>query len=718
MKPLPTLRAHPVLTGLGLLLLTLVVAFALCEWRGWPFLRQPLQNTLSKRLDRDVQVGQEFDLHLLGALRVRSDSLHVGPPRWAPQGPNDRFFDAREVFLELPWSTLWNLAVTKEPRPLQVSALEVGSFDAVLWRRADGHANWEFQLPKKKTDQPADLPEFDRLLVRNGRLSLDDAPTTLKLRAEASTSEGQAAGGESGLQIKGDGHYREGDFNFTMRSNGVLPLIAGKSADMPPVPITLQGKTPNGHVKFEGQARDIIHLEALTGSFRIGGTSLAKVGEPFGVTLPTTAPFESQGKLAKDGQVWKADIANFKVGSSQLAGEFAFDRRQAVPLLTGVLRGRNLDLKDLGPAFGNPAPGTGNPAKPSGRVFPDREFDIPSLQQMNADVRVDLARADLHTALLEPLSPLRGRIRLQNGVLSVDQLVATTSGGEVQGRLALDGRQVKSPRWNGDLRIAGVRLEQWLRMRNKQAKPETTSAMGKTPATTYVSGSLGGRIQFTGSGRSVADMVSSLDGTIAAWVNDGRVSHLALEAAGIDIAQALGVLVRGDDSLPMQCAVTQFTARNGELHADVGLIDTEDTTMIINGDVSLAKEQLALVAHANPKDFSPIALRSPIHLEGSFSKPHVRLETKPIAMKAVAAVVLGAINPLAALIPLVDPGKKVAVGCQQALEHLRGTRARGVEPPKVQAAGTSGALKPAIQPAAAPKARAPSPNSTPGGARH
>ncbi len=690
MKPPHLVRAHPVLTGLLLGVLALVAAFAVCESRGWPFLRQPAQRMLSERLDRDVRLGAAFDLHLLRAFRVRTDSLGIGPPRWAPEAGGGRFVEARDVYLELPWSTLWNLAVTKKPQPLHVAALEVDSFDASLWRRADGRANWEFRLPQQAGGPPASVPEFERLLVRNGRLTLEDAPTTLALRAEATTQEGLDAGPDAGLRIKGDGHYREGQFNFTVRSNGVLPLVAPEGASMA-IPITLQGKTPNAHLRFEGQARDVIHLQALSGNFEVSGSSLAKVGAPFGVTLPTTAPFDAEGKLGKDGNVWKADFARFEVGSSRLAGEFSFDRRPAVPLLTGVLRGRSLDLKDLGPAFGAPAPGAPNPKQPPGRLFPDKEFDIPSLQRMNADVRVDLQQADLHTPYLEAFAPLRGRIRLHDAMLAIDDLQARTSGGEIQGKLGLDGRSAKSPRWSGDLRIAGVQMERFLKVRDTHAKPDAAKADGKAPATSYVTGRLGGHLQFTGAGRSVADMMGSLDGTLAAWVNDGRISHLAMEAAGLDIAQGLGVLVRGDDALPMQCAVTQFTARDGELHADVGIVDSPDTTLIVDGDISLRREQLALVARANPKDFSPAALRSPIHLEGSFRGPHVRLEARPIATKAVAAVALGLVHPLAALIPLVDPGKKSDAGCQQALDRLKGARGRGVEPPKVQAAGTSAA---------------------------
>lgn len=684
------LRRRPLASGIGLVLLLVALGIGLSEWRGWPFLREPLQRTLSERLDREVRIGSNFRLHLLGSMRLRTDLLELGPPRWAPQGPGERFFHARDVYLVLPWGGLWNTVVRKRPQPLRVSTLDVGSFEATLWRRADGRANWEFGSPGARPQQPPMRPEFAQLRVRNGRLTLDDAPTDLSLRAEAQTREGLAAGEGAGLHIQGEGRYRKGEFSFTVRSNGVLPLIAPEGASVS-VPITLQGRTPEGKVRFEGQARDIIHLQALSGSFQVSGSSLARVGEPFGITLPTTAPFEAAGRLGKSGEVWKAEFARFEVGSSRLAGDFTFDRRPELPMLSGVLRGKRLDLKDLGPAFGAPTGGAPNPPPPAGKLFPDREFDIPSLRQMNADVRVDLRLADLHTALLEPLAPLQGRIVLRDGVLRIEDLLARTSGGEIKGLLALDGRSERRPMWRGDLRVSGVRLEQWLNLRNRQAKPARSAAAGKEPATRYVSGRLGGHFRFTGTGRSVADMVASLDGSLAAWVNDGEVSHLALEAAGLDIAQALGVMLRGDDALPMECAVTQLTARDGLLRTDVALVDTSDTTLVVQGEVSLSQERMALTARAYPKDFSPAALRAPVHVEGSFRQPRVRLEKKPIAMKAAAAVALGTITPLAALLPLIDPGKQAPLGCQQALAHLRGVR--GVEPPKVQAAGTEHSLK-------------------------
>jgi uncharacterized protein involved in outer membrane biogenesis len=703
-------RQHPVVTIAGAIVVAIIVVFGLCEWRGWPFLRGPAQRMLQQRLERDVTLGPGFRLHLLGSIRLRTDALTIGPPRWAPQDQADRFFDAHDVELELPWSTVWDAATGRHAQPLRVRALRVGQFDATLWRRADGRANWDFaSASTASAKQPMSVPQFDSLMVRDGRLSLDDAPTGVRLQATASTTEGNRAAGaprsastassasaslpapaaspaaapaahgdqpassadSAGLHVEGQGHYRKGEFRFALHSSGVLPLIAPEGAQVA-VPITLQGHAPDLKLSFDGQARDVLHFSALQGRFMIAGASLGEAAEPFGVTLPTTAPFEMQGRIGKNGELWTVDVGRFAVGSSRLAGDFRFDQRPKVPLLTGDLRGDRLDLKDLGPAFGAGAPA--NPPPPSDKLFPDREFDIPSLQAMNADVGVDLKVVDLHTAKLDPFEPLRGHIRLHDGVLTLSDLDARMAGGALHGQLVLDGRSPARPVWRGDLRLAGVQLAHWINISDTHAKPAAAKASGEQPATHYITGALGAHLQFTGTGRSVAQMLGSLDGTITAWINDGTLSHLALEVSGIDIAQSLGVLVKGDNALKMQCAVAQFSGQHGELHANAGIIDTSDTTVLFGGGLSLGKEQMDLVMHADPKDVSIAALRSPVHVDGPFLHPHVSVEKKPIATRALAALALGAINPLAAVIPLIDTGQKAPEGCRQALEHLRGSR--------------------------------------------
>ena len=70
----------------------------------------------------------------------------------------------------------------------------------------------------------------------------------------------------------------------------------------------------------------------------------------------------------------------------------------------------------------------------------------------------------------------------------------------------------------------------------------------------------------------------------------------------------------------------------------------------------MKSEALDLRAVVSPKDFSLFALRTPIHVRGTLAKPSVALEPGKLAGKAGAAVLLSLLNPLAAIIPFVDPG--------------------------------------------------------------
>ena len=149
---------------------------------------------------------------------------------------------------------------------------------------------------------------------------------------------------------------------------------------------------------------------------------------------------------------------------------------------------------------------------------------------------------------------------------------------------------------------------------------------------------------------------------------NGAVSHLAIEVAGLDVAQSIGVLFKGDEALPVQCGVVDLQAKNGVFTPRVMVVDTSDTTVWVDGSLSLAAESLNLRAMALPKDFSPLTIRVPLNVKGSFASPLVSLDKKPIGLKLATSVLLAIVNPLAAVIPLLDSGdskeaKKRAASC-------------------------------------------------------
>ena len=232
--------------------------------------------------------------------------------------------------------------------------------------------------------------------------------------------------------------------------------------------------------------------------------------------------------------------------------------------------------------------------------------------------------------------------------------------------MALDGRGAKAL-WSANVRWDGVRLERWIHQERKGGVPP------------FVSGRMNGRADLKGEGRSTAEILATLKGTARTELQGGAVSHLMVEAGGLDVAQALGVLFTGDDALPVQCAVADLVAQDGLFRPRVMVLDTTDSSVWVEGTLSLATEALDLRAVVMPKDFSPLTLRTPLHVGGSFAKPEVSVEKGPLGVKLGAAFLLGLINPLAALIPLVDPGdadaaKRGAAGCQSLMQRSTAKR--------------------------------------------
>jgi uncharacterized protein involved in outer membrane biogenesis len=664
-------RSRPLRWVLGTLLLTVAV-LAACEIAGWPFLRAPLAQRLQTSLGRDVAFGEHFRLRLLGSVRLATDALTVGSPPDTPtlrdaDGRPLPFLAARDIALAVTWRTLWTLLRGSEDDSVPtVRELRVQQLDLALARDAEGNANWQLGPPRADAQPAPSLPAFGRLEVAQGRLRLDDAANKLDLDARLSTREGAQAAKVGGLEVTATGRLRGTPLRATFRSSGLLPLAAPLEGDTPTVPVNLDLLVGETRLQVEGRGGDLLRLSALDAQVSLSGPSMAPVGGVVGVTLPSTGKFSLQGRVRKAGPVWNADVMRLDVGSSRLEGDFEYDPRGDKPRLAGKLGGTRLALADLAPAVGAGREDTKRGTKP-GRVLPQHEFDLPSLARMDADVAVDLKQLDLGDGALAALQPLEGRVRLQDGVLRIDGLRAGASGGQVRGALSLDARPAQ-PRWHADLDFSGVQLERFLLADKPRAEPKQRDS--------YLSGTLGGRLRLDGRGRSTAAMLASLDGTTELWIRGGRMSSLLVEAIGLDLAESLGVMIAGDDGVAMRCAVAKLAVHNGIVLPEVAVIDTTDSTLIVGGDLSLVDERLALKITARPHDVSPMALRAPVHVAGTFAKPQVKLEAGKVGLRAAAAVALAsAVGPLASLLALADLGKEERAVCDNALGRLRSPKA-------------------------------------------
>lgn len=671
-------KAHPALRIASLIAAALLLVFIVGEASGWPFLAGPLERALSSALERRVSFGgvasdsSKVHIRLLGGLSIRAPNIEIAAPAWSSE---PHTLVARDAQLRLAYIDLWR---AWRGAPLRVRNLEAATLDARLERLADGRSSWQFgpARPDAVREAPA-LPQFDQLQVGAGTLHFNDAQLALDAQAsfslrEAAQAADASASAPAGLQLQAQGHYGKLPLKIELHAAGVTQvLISG--TDAVPLPVSLDAHIGRASLVFKGTATDALHFAGLQGEFTLKGSSLAAVGDPVRITLPTTGAFTAHGVVAKQGALWNVVLQQVGIGASRLAGAFTFDPRPSVPLLSGRLTGSKLLLADLGPAVGARVPAASADAATAaelpagstrpGRVLPDRPFDLPALRAMNANVLIDIDSVDLGSGLLEPLKPLRAHLVLTDALLSLRELDARTGQGRLAGDVQLDGRQ-NLALWTADLRWNGVRLERWIH----QARANN--------AAPYLSGNLNGQARVAGQGKSTAAILGSLRGAVRMQVLNGSISHLLVEAAGLDVAQGLGMLVKGDDSLPVQCLVADMVAEQGLLRPRALVIDTTDSTLWMEGSVSLATEALELDVHVAPKDFSPFALRTPVHLRGSFQAPRVSLDTGRLGARIGAAALLGLLNPVAALIPFIDVGspgeaERGAAGCAQLSRRIK-----------------------------------------------
>src|SRR5450830_1180526 len=163
------------------LLIVSILAIAVCEIAGWPFLRTPLEKLLSTHLDRTVRLDAPFKLRLIGGIKLQVGGLYIA----VPAGFDSAYLvDAKNVELALRYIDLIQF---KSTHPIRIKSLRVFNVDAQLERHADGHASWQF----KKDDSPSSpIPIIETLIVKNGVAKFDDTITRSELNMSFNTDEG------------------------------------------------------------------------------------------------------------------------------------------------------------------------------------------------------------------------------------------------------------------------------------------------------------------------------------------------------------------------------------------------------------------------------------------------------------------------------------------------------------------------------------------------
>ncbi len=646
-----------VLAGVAVLLalLALLVAFF-----PWDVLRGPLNRYVTDKTGRHFEITRRLDVKLGRTTRIFADGLEFANPEWA-RDPMLVKAEGAELHIEL-------LPLLR--RRVVMPLIRLREPQLGLQVEPDGRRSWALG---RDTKDPANLPEIGALAVDKGSVHFvasehgADIRTDFTIAGPLRLAPGGGAPAQPGgttqaelpLSFSSHGTWQKAPFTARGRTGNVLYL---REALQEPFPAELEARAANTTLRAKGSIASLSTLEGANAAFTIQGRDLQELYQLVGMVLPATPAYSLQGRLSKQNDVWHIREIDGKLGNSDLRGELAFDRRIAVPMLTGKLESRSLDFADLAPLVGlqdrpraaagaGPAKGVAPVRTAGGKVLPTAELDVDRLRRMNGDVTYHAARIT-HVKKL-PLDRMGVHVRLKDGVLDLEDMNLGVAGGSLAGRIRIDATK--------DPALAEVHLDA-RRLQLARLFPEAKLTKASV-------GSIHGDIDLKGRGNTVAKMLASSDGAVALLMGRGQISNLLMEIAGIDGAEVIKFFMQGDENVQLRCAAAAFDVKDGLMTSRAVVFDTSDTVIYGSGEISLASEAMDLTLRPYPKDMSILSLRSPLKVGGTFADPKAGPDKGALAARGGIALALGAVNPLLALAATIETGPGQDANCGPALRE-------------------------------------------------
>lgn len=631
-------RAHPLARALAKVLAILVAAVLLgvltIALLGWNWLRPPLERLVLQKTGRELTIQGDLTVRWdWPAAHLHAAGVTFANPAWARE-PQMLATEGVGVSVDL-------LQLLQGHVVFPEVALEQAT--VFLEQAGDGRKSWLLDLDQR--DESAHLV-VGRVVVDQGTLGYDDSAQKTHLRAGLSTSENSA----TPLGFTVQGRYKD----LAVKARGSAgPVLALRDTGRP-YPLVLDATAGRTRVRLDGTVTGLLALSAVDMHMKLQGDSLEQLYPLLGIAFPTTRAYATEGHLLHSGTTWRYEQFSGRVGTSDIAGFAQVVTGGRRPVLTAELRSELLVLDDLGPVIGVRPDAAAVPsaqASTPARVLPDLPFH--ATRWDSVDAQVQLRAKTLRRAQALPLENLETHLQLRDAVLTLDPLNFGLAGGQLHSKITLDGRSnpIKA---KAQVRARGVSLPKLF---------PTIAANRNSVGQVY------GDLDLTGTGNSVGSMLASASGSVGLVVDGGQISQLMMEKVGLHLWEIMALNLTGDRLVKLRCAVADFAVTQGKMHTRALVLDTQVTTVLGTGNVDLAQEQLDLTLSPKTKTTSPLALRSPLYVRGSFSQPTVTVDKGRVALRAAGAVALGVINPLLALIPLVDAGPGKDSDCAQLVRE-------------------------------------------------
>ena len=650
-------------------LILLIIAISIVFWIlifGWNWARVPIQNVVAHKTARELVIGGDLDVHLGWPVpHIIAKTVTLSNPAWAKQR---QMLTADKVEFSVDLLKLFKSEVVFPEVQLTKPSvfLELGK---------DGRKSWLLNL--QQTNEQAKVV-IGKLTLDNGALDYDDIKQNTSIHVELSTKSSNLLNSESNhtkdinLKINSDklnvdnssvifsvsGLYK----GAALKADGTGGSVLSLNDQTTPYPLKFNATLDKTTVKGDGSITSLLNLTAINMQLAISGENLANLFQLFNIVFPDSHAYHINGHIKHSDKLWDFEKLSGVIGKSDIAGNMKFETGGDRPMMRGALTSNLLDLKDLGPIIGakktQSLPGKNNDTPKvtnveNHHILPNIPFKTDRWSTLDADVSLR-AESILRDKAL-PLEDLVVHLKMQNSLLTLDPLDFGFAGGHLNGKITLNGQQ-NPIQAHAKISVRKIVL----------SKVFPTIKLANSSV-----GQINGDFDLSGKGNSVGSMLANANGRVSLVVGQGKVSKLLIEKIGLHLAEILQLNITGDKTINLNCAVADFGVKNGVMQTNALILDTQISTVIGTGSVSLNHESLDLILNPKTRDTSIVALTTPIYVTGTFSNPKVEVNKGKIAARGLGAIALGILNPLLALFPLLDAGPGVDSECGRIIKEVK-----------------------------------------------
>lgn len=633
-------RRHILLTTLAVLAALVILLIVFWDWNWF---RGPVERAVQARTGREFHIGN-LDVDLGRITTIRGDRLTFANAEWSRQ-PQMASVQRAEIDLR-PWPLLRG--------EIRIPEIRLDRPELLLESGNARHpGNWVFGT----RNGDGTLPTLGRLRIHQGHARFLDEAGRTDIAVSVDSLPVSGRDDAAAIAVTGKGRWQGNP--FTLKGSTASPLELSQTDH--PFRIDLQGSAGPTRAQVRGTLTNPFQFRRFDLQMTLSGQDMQDLYPLTGVAIPSTPPYRLDGRLKRDGDTWRYERFDGRAGDSDLSGTVQFVVGGERPVLTADLVSKRLDFDDLAGFVGAPPKtGAGEAANAeqkkqaaalaaSPRVLPDTPYDLSKLRAMDAEVRWKAHRINAPSL---PLDDMDAHLTLNDGLLELKPLNFGVAGGDIRSDIRMDARKP----------VITTRLQASVRkLQLGRLFPDAKLAQ-------EAAGAIGGDIDVTGSGNSVAAMLGSSDGNVGIGMGRGHISNLIMELAGLDVTETLKYLIGKDRQIPLRCAFADFGVRDGLMQSRALAFDTTDTLIVGEGSINLKDESLDLLLRPRPKDRSILSFRSPLRIGGTFKDPSFRPDLKALGARGALALALGSIAPPAALLATIEtgPGKDSDCGSKYA----------------------------------------------------